>query len=183
MVEIRIHGRGGQGAVSAAQILASAFFKEGKYIQSFSSFGGERRGVPVVGFVRADDRRIRLRCEITSPDHIVCLDSSLIEEAGAAQGVKEAGLLLINSERGPEDFRFNPSVRVFTVNAEEIAWHHRLGGIVNTAILGAYARASQLVNLETVIEVIRETVPANVRANEEVARQAYAEVRARDGDL
>lgn len=183
MVEIRIHGRGGQGAVSASQILASAFFKEGKYIQCFSSFGGERRGVPVVAFVRADDQRIRLRCEITSPDHVVCLDSSLIDEVGATHGMKERGLLLINSDRGPEEFGLDSGLRVFTVNAEEIAWHHQLGGIVNTAILGAYARASRMVNLESIIEVIRETVPARVRANEDAAREAYAGVRTKDGDF
>lgn len=183
MVQIRIHGRGGQGAVSAAQILASAFFKEGKYIQSFSSFGGERRGVPVVGFVRADDRRIRLRCEISSPDQVVCLDSSLIHEVGATLGLRPDGLLLVNSDRGPEEFGLNPSLKVFTVNAEEIAWRYHLGGIVNTAILGAYARASGMVNIDSVIAVIRETVPARRQANEDAAREAYAEVRARNGNL
>jgi 2-oxoacid:acceptor oxidoreductase gamma subunit (pyruvate/2-ketoisovalerate family) len=181
-VEIRIHGRGGQGAVYASQMLASAFFLEGKYPQCFSSFGGERRGVAVVGFVRVDKSRIRRRCEITSPDHVICLDASLLSEAPVTQGLKDKGCLLINCEELPAGLEGADACRLYTVDATQIAHRYNLGGLVNTAILGAYARISQAVELDTIVRVIRESVPTNVEANEQAARAAYQEVNSLHGD-
>lgn len=183
MVEIRIHGRGGQGAVYASQMLASAFFLEGKYPQCFSSFGGERRGMPVVGFVRVDQSRIRRRCEITSPDHVICLDASLLNETPVTQGLKAKGCLLINCDEFPAGLKLADSCRLYTVDASQIASRYNLGVLVNTAILGGYARISQAVELDTIIRVIRETVPSNVKANEQAARAAYQEVNSLNGDI
>ena len=177
MIEIRIHGRGGQGAVIASQILASAFFKEGKFSQCFSSFGGERRGAPVVSFIRVADRRIRLRCGVTSPDQVVVLDCSLMDFGGITAGLKEGGLLLINTDRGPEEVKLDGPYHIFTVDANAIARKHNLGGIVNTAMVGAYARASGLLSIDSVVEALLDAVPANPRANESAAREAFQEVK------
>ncbi|MFQ6090097.1 MAG: 2-oxoacid:acceptor oxidoreductase family protein, partial [Candidatus Bipolaricaulia bacterium] len=104
MKEIRFHGRGGQGAVVASQILASALFKEGKYVQSFPAFGVERRGAPVAAFIRVDEEPILLRCEIYRPDHVVVLDPTLIAAVDVATGLKGGGWVLINSDREPAEF-------------------------------------------------------------------------------
>jgi pyruvate ferredoxin oxidoreductase gamma subunit/2-oxoisovalerate ferredoxin oxidoreductase gamma subunit len=99
MVEIRIHGRGGQGGVIAGKILASAVHKDGKYCQSFPAFGVERRGAPVTAFTRIDDHYVNLRCEIYEPDHLVVLDPTLMEAVDITAGLKEGGIIVVNSER------------------------------------------------------------------------------------
>ena len=105
MIEIRIHGRGGQGAVIASEVLASAFFKEGKFVQAFPAFGVERRGAPVAAFTRVDDQPIRIRHFIYEPDHIIILDPTLIESTQVDSGLKENGWIIINTDRPPKDFR------------------------------------------------------------------------------
>ena len=176
MTEIRIHGRGGQGAVVAAQMLAKALFKEGQYVQAFPAFGMERRGAPVASFVRFDKRPVRSRCEIYEPDHIIVLDPTLIAAANITAGLRKRGWILVNSDRRdrlglPEAFR------VAVVDASSIAVKNKLGTaaipIVNTAILGAFARATGLVGLEAVLAAIQESVPVRPRENAHAARQAY----------
>ncbi|MFH1757891.1 MAG: 2-oxoacid:acceptor oxidoreductase family protein, partial [Pseudomonadota bacterium] len=98
MIEIRIHGRGGQGAVIASEVLASAFFKEGKFVQAFPAFGVERRGAPVTAFTRVDDQPIRIRNFIYEPDHIIILDPTLIESTQVDSGLKENGWIIINTD-------------------------------------------------------------------------------------
>ncbi|RMD97379.1 MAG: pyruvate ferredoxin oxidoreductase, partial [Calditrichaeota bacterium] len=163
MIEIRIHGRGGQGAVIASKVLASALFNEGKWVQSFPAFGVERRGAPVTAFTRVDDTPILLRCQIYHPDHLMILDPTLIEAVDVTAGLKEGGLILINTDRPPHSFVGLGPFRIATVDANSIAIKHKLGTleqpIVNTAILGAYAKASGLVKLESVIAAVRESVP------------------------
>ena len=105
MIEIRIHGRGGQGAVIASEVLASAFFKEGKFVQAFPAFGVERRGAPVMAFTRVDDQPIRIRHFIYEPDHIIILDPTLIESTQVDSGLKENGWIVINTDRPPRAFR------------------------------------------------------------------------------
>ena len=102
MIEIRIHGRGGQGAVIASEVLASAFFKEGKFVQAFPAFGAERRGAPVAAFARVDDQPIRIRHFIYEPDHIIILDPTLIESTQVDSGLKEGGWIIINTDRPPK---------------------------------------------------------------------------------
>jgi 2-oxoacid:acceptor oxidoreductase gamma subunit (pyruvate/2-ketoisovalerate family) len=183
MVEIRIHGRGGQGAVVASKILAVAFFKEGKYVQSFPAFGVERRGAPVAAFVRTGEEFIHLRAEIYQPDHIIVLDPTLIGPIAVADGLKEEGWILINSEKDPPQYqslRLSHSYRIATVDANHIAIEHRLGSptnpIVNTAILGAFARISNLVSMESLEKAIEEEVPTDKEENAEAARDAYLKV-------
>jgi len=184
MIEIRFHGRGGQGAVVASQILASALFKEGKYVQSFPTFGVERRGAPVAAFIRVDDEPILLRCEVYNPDYAVVLDPTLIAAIDITTGLKRDGWVLINTDRSPKEFRLD-GYRVATVDANHIAVKYRLGSptnpIVNTAILGAFARMSGLVKLETLLETIREEVPLKPEENAAAAEEAYKEAQI-DGD-
>ena len=181
MVEIRIHGRGGQGAVIASKLLASAFFKEGKYVQSFPTFGVERRGAPVAAFVRVDDEPILVRSQIYEPDHIIVLDPTLIEAVDVTHGLKPGGWILINTAREPEEFKDLAQFRVATVDASGIAARHRLGSkthpIVNTAILGAFAKVTGMVKLESILDSIEEEVPIAPDRNRKAAQEAFQLVK------
>lgn len=180
MVEIRFHGRGGQGAVVASEILATALFNEGKYVQAFPAFGVERRGAPVMAFLRLDSSPIRRRCQIYSPDHVVVLDPTLISVVDVTAGLKRGGSILINSDHAPEGFPALASYRVATVPAGVIAAAHNLGNrtnpIVNTALLGAFARATKLVSLEAILKAIAERMAAHGQENMDAAREAYERV-------
>ncbi len=182
MIEIRIHGRGGQGAVIASQILAEAAFREGKHVQAFPSFGSERRGAPVAAFVRLDTEPVLVRTEIYEPDGLIVLDQSLILQklVDVTQGLKEGGWILVNSSHPPEDFAHLGPYRLATVAASHIAAEHRLGSItapiVNTAILGAFSAFTGLVGLEAIAEAIGATVPVKPEANVEAARAAAVAV-------
>jgi 2-oxoacid:acceptor oxidoreductase gamma subunit (pyruvate/2-ketoisovalerate family) len=177
MVEIRIHGRGGQGAVVACKLLAEAVFQEGKFCQSFPAFGVERRGAPVAAFTRIDDKPITLRCEIYEPDHLVVLDPTLIGPVNVVAGLKPGGTVLINSDRPPGFFKLPGSYKVVTVDAAHIAVKNRLGTkstpIVNTAILGSFAKITGLVKLESILAAIEKGVPVKAENNKAAAREAY----------
>jgi 2-oxoacid:acceptor oxidoreductase gamma subunit (pyruvate/2-ketoisovalerate family) len=181
MRELRIHGRGGQGAVIASKVLASALFLEGKSVQSFPAFGVERRGAPVTAFLRLADGPIQLRCEVAEPDDVIVLDPTLLKAIDVTQGLKPGGTILINSDRPPETYaalakRFVVSV----VDASEIARRHGLGSktqpIVNTAILGAFAASSGLMRLESVCTSITEAIGQRPEINVAAAREAAAAV-------
>lgn len=186
MIEIRIHGRGGQGAVVASKVLASAFFEEGKFVQVFPEFGVERRGAPVTAYARVDDTIINLRCRIYEPDHIIVLDETLIGAVDVAEGTKVGGWALINSDRSPREMEPLGNCKLATVDATAIALKHRLGSraspIVNTSIVGAFARITGLVDIESVARAIHEEVPVNPQDNEKAAREAFKSVAFGDGD-
>jgi 2-oxoacid:acceptor oxidoreductase gamma subunit (pyruvate/2-ketoisovalerate family) len=179
LVEIRTHGRGGQGAVVASKVLANALFKEGRFVQAFPAFGVERRGAPVVAFTRFDDVPVRLRCEIYEPDHLIVLDHALTETIDVTAGLKEGGWIVINTHLGAEEFPYKDRYRIAVVDAAEIAWRHRLGSratpIVNTAILGAFSRATGLVGLDAVVEAAAEAVPSKREQNKQAAIDAHNE--------
>lgn len=183
MIEVRFHGRGGQGAVVAARVLASALFNEGRYVQSFPAFGVERRGAPVAAFTRIDDRPILLRTNIYEPDHIVVLDPTLIGMVDVIQGLKIGAWIVINSDRSPEEYTNFRGFRVGTVDANKIAVAYGLGSrthpIVNTAILGAFAKVTGIVGIEAVAEAIREAFPIKKDDNVRAAMDAYHAVRAK----
>jgi 2-oxoisovalerate/pyruvate ferredoxin oxidoreductase gamma subunit len=177
MRELRIHGRGGQGAVIASKVLAVALFREGRQVQSFPAFGVERRGAPVTAFLRVADTPIRLRCEITEPDSLIVLDPTLVEAIDVASGLKEGGGILINTDRPPSSYReLAARFRVATVDASRIAAAHGIGSrtqpIVNTAILGAFARWSGLVALDSVCAAIGDEISFRPEANMDAAREA-----------
>ena len=178
MRELRIHGRGGQGAVVASKLLAVAIYTEGHWVQSFPAFGVERRGAPVTAFLRMDDSQILLRCEITTPDDLIVLDPTLVDAVDVTTGLKPGGTILINSRRHPASYEtLAASYKVATIDANTIAVRHGLGTrtqpIVNTAIIGAFSAAFGLVGLDAVCEAVREEVPIkqdeNVRAAMEAA--------------
>jgi len=181
MVEIRMHGRGGQGAVVACKILATAFFWEGQFAQSFPSFGVERRGAPVMAFIRVDEKPIRLRTEIYEPDHLVVLDPTLLNMVNVTHGLKPGGTITINSAYPPEHFQLGSDFRVATVDAGHIAVKHGLGTpsqpLVNTAILGAFARVLGMPSLKAVEDAIRQIVPLKPDENVAATREAYEQVK------
>jgi 2-oxoacid:acceptor oxidoreductase gamma subunit (pyruvate/2-ketoisovalerate family) len=183
MRELRIHGRGGQGAVIASKLLATAFFLEGKSVQSFPAFGVERRGAPVTAFLRVSDGPILLRCEVTGPDDLIVLDPTLIGAVDVTAGLKAGGGILINAEHGPDTYpELTARFRVGTVAASAIAARHGLGSktqpIVNTAILGAFAAFSGLLPLEAVCQAIVTEMPFHTEANVAAAREAAAALEA-----
>ena len=181
MIEIRFHGRGGQGSVVASRILATSIFLDGKYSQSFPAFGVERRGAPVTAFLRVDDKPIRIRTEIYEPDHIIILDPLLVDQVPLADGLKKEGIVIINSTKKPQEFsdKFK-GFHVATVPAGKIAVKYQLGSpqspIVNTAILGAVAKVLGVVTLGSLIESIKTDVPAHTENNAAAAKEAYETV-------
>ena len=183
MQEIRFHGRGGQGVVIGSEVLAHAFFMEGKYVQAFPAFGVERRGAPVTAFCRIDDKPIFLRNQIYRPDHVVVLDASMMASVGIADGLKEKGSVLINTGGSPAACQklFGNGFSVYRVDAAAIAVRHKLGSpanpIVNTAICGAFARISAMVSIEAVEEAIDDYVPVKKENNKDAAREAFETVQ------
>ena len=183
MIEIRIHGRGGQGAVVASKLLVTAAAREGKKVQAFPFFGAERRGAAVAAFARVDNQKIRIHSEVYAPDHVIILDPVLYKTVNVTAGLKEGGTILMNSPQEPAAFPFPAQFQVATVDAGGIARRHNLGSrtepIVNTAILGAFAKLTGVIGIDALAETIRESVPGKGKENEAAAREAYENVRTR----
>ncbi len=176
MIEIKFRGRGGQGAVVASEILGRAFFLEGKYPQSFSLFGAERRGAPVFGFLRVDDEPILLKCQIKHPDQVFLFDLSLVDEKEISRELKPGGLLLINTNKKIESFKGWRGFKIGLIDANSIARRSGLGETFNTAMLGAYVRLTNLIKMETLIEAIQRMVPSKVKENIEAAQEAFKQI-------
>jgi pyruvate ferredoxin oxidoreductase gamma subunit len=162
MLQIRIHGRGGQGVVTAAEMLSVAAFEQGRHAQAFPSFGSERTGAPVVAFCRIDDREIRLREPIVAPDVLIIQDPTLLHQVDVFQGLQPQGYVLINSKRSFEELglrdiaeRFRRE-RLITVPASEIALKHLGRPLPNAVLLGGFAALSGLITLAAVAHAIRE---------------------------
>jgi 2-oxoisovalerate/pyruvate ferredoxin oxidoreductase gamma subunit len=177
MIEIKFKGRGGQGAVVASEILGRAFFLEGKYPQSFSLFGGERRGAPVTGFLRVDDEPILLKCQIKHPDHMIIFEMSLTDEKEIFQELKPNGLILINSNKEIDFFKNLRRFKIGLIDAGSIARNAGLGGTFNMAVLGAYVRLTHLVKMETLIEAVTRMVPAKIEQNIEAVEESYKQAK------
>ncbi|HMK75570.1 MAG TPA: 2-oxoacid:acceptor oxidoreductase family protein [Thermodesulfobacteriota bacterium] len=177
MIEIKFKGRGGQGAVVASEILGRALFLEGKYPQCFSLFGGERRGAPVVGFLRVDEEPILLKCQIKHPDQMIIFDLSLADEKEVFRELKPKGFILINSNREIGFFKNFRGYRIGLIDASLIARKAGLGGTFNTAMLGAYIRLTQLVKMQTLIEAVRGMVPTKIELNIEAVKEAYEQAK------
>ena len=177
MIEIRFHGRGGQGTVVASKILADAIAKEGKYVQAYPEFGVERRGAPVYAFLRVDDTPIFDKSRIYRPDHIVVADPTLIDAIDVTVGLKDGGWIIVNPDKKPEELNVSKRFRVATINATQIAIKHKLGSrtspIVNTAIVGAAVRILQLTKIDSALEAIKEGVPMKPEENANAAKEAF----------
>ncbi|MBS1154926.1 MAG: 2-oxoacid:acceptor oxidoreductase [Proteobacteria bacterium] len=180
MFQVRIHGRGGQGVVTGAEMLSIAAFLEGRNAQAFPSFGSERTGAPVVAFCRIDDKEIRLREPIIEPDALIIQDPTLLFQVDVFAGLKSEGYIIINTnksfeELGLGDFakKFRPE-RLLTVSATDLALKHVGRPVPNVPLLGAFAAASGLISIDSVAAAIRDKFSGKVAAgNIAAATEAY----------
>lgn len=186
MFQVRIHGRGGQGVVTAAELLSIAAFRDGKHAQAFPSFGSERTGAPVVSFCRIDAKEIRLREPVIEPDCLIVQDVTLFRSIDVLSGLKRNGYLLVNTGRSLDELNLDgglallPAGHASAVPASEIAVRHIGRPLPNAALLGAFAALTGLVTVEHVAEAIRETFAGRIgEANVAAARAAAAAVAAR----
>ncbi len=181
MLEIRFHGRGGQGTVVATILLANAFFKADYWVQSFPLFGVERRGAPVEAYLRLDKEEILIRTNVYKPDHVVVMDRSLLHAVDVTRGLQKGGWILINTSGAPEPDAAYAPFRTAWVDATRIARDNNLGTrthpILNTAMMGAFARILDMPPMETIVQAIREEVPDQIENNIQAARDAYEAVR------
>ena len=179
MFQVRIHGRGGQGVVSGAELLSVAGFLEGRHAQAFPSFGSERMGAPVMAFCRLDDKAIRLREPVLEPDALIVQDATLLHQVDLFTGLHEDGYILLNSTHSFEALGLSEFTRPFrrsrlcTVPATEIAIKHVGRAVPNVPLLGGFAAISGQVRLESVVAAIREKF-SHVIAEKNVAAAAEA---------
>jgi pyruvate ferredoxin oxidoreductase gamma subunit len=181
MFQVRIHGRGGQGVVSGAELLSVAAFLEGRYAQAFPSFGSERMGAPVMAFCRIDDKEIRLREPVMEPDALIIQDPTLLHQVDLFKGLAAGGLILLNSMRSFAELGLSELAadarrcRVYRVPATEIAQKHVGRPLPNAALLGGFAAVSGEVGLESVVAAIRAKFQGKVaEANAAAATEAHA---------
>jgi pyruvate ferredoxin oxidoreductase gamma subunit len=179
MIEVRWHGRGGQGAVTSVELLAMAAIDEGKYAQGFPSFGPERRGAPVEAFNRVDSRQIKLRSRIYNPDVAVVLDESLMGLVNVAAGLKPDGILIVNTVRSVAEVRKSIGYKgkIFTVDATGIAWKELGVPITNTTMLGALIKATKVVKLESLKGPVDHRFGRIAEKNLTALKRAYDEVK------
>jgi pyruvate ferredoxin oxidoreductase gamma subunit len=180
MFQTRIHGRGGQGVVTAAEMLSVAAFREGRFAQAFPSFGSERTGAPVMAFCRIDDKAIRLREPIMQPDALIVQDPTLLHQVDLFGGLARDGYVLINTSRSFSALGIDEFVRGFaagrlcTVPATEFALKHVGRPLPNAALLGGFAALTGRIAIDSVLAAIREKFPAKVAdGNSAAARAAY----------
>ena len=184
MFQIRLHGRGGQGVVTGAEMLSVAAFLQGRHAQAFPSFGSERTGAPVVAFCRIDDKEIRLREPILAPDALIIQDPTLLHQVEVFSGLQPHGYILINTTRSFEELGigefiagFRPE-RLCTVPATELAMKHVGRPLPNAALLGGFAAVTGLLSLDSVAAAIRDKFPGRVaEGNVAAATAAYEVVR------
>jgi len=182
MYQIRIHGRGGQGVVTAAEMLSIAAFREGKHAQAFPSFGSERTGAPVVAYCRIDDKEIRLREPVMQPDALLIQDPTLLHQVDVFAGLAPGGTILINTTRSFEDLGLKELVHRFrtcTVPATDLALKHVGRPVPNAALLGGFSALSRQISLASVTAAIGEKFSGKVAAgNIAAAREAFLHVEA-----
>ena len=182
LIEIRWHGRGGQGAVTSAELLAQAAINEGKYAQAFPSFGPERRGAPVLAFVRISNEPIRIRAEITEPDVVVVLDPSLLRMINVASGLKNEGTLIVNTRKSAEEIRaeFGIKWRLATIDATKIAQELLGVPITNTTMIGALIKATDVVDLESLVAPVNKRFRRLADRNINAMKRAYEETEVKE---
>ena len=184
MFQLRMHGRGGQGVVSGAEMLSYAAFLEGKFAQAFPSFGSERMGAPVMAFCRIDDKEIRLREPVMHPDALIIQDPTLLHQVNLFQGLSPSGYVLVNSTRTLDELGIGEFLKDFprdhlcTVAATELAMKHVGRPLPNAALLGGFAAVTGQLQIESVIAAIRDKFAGKIGAsNAAAAREAYESVK------
>ena len=181
MFQIRIHGRGGQGVVSGAEMLSVAAFLEGRYAQAFPSFGSERMGAPVMAFCRIDDKEIRIREPVLQPDALIIQDQTLLHQVDLFNGVPARGTIVLNSTRTLDELGLSgfargvQQYRLYTLPATELALKHVGRPVPNAALLGGFAAITRVITLASVLAAIREKFPPGVaERNVAAATEAFA---------
>lgn len=184
MFQVRIHGRGGQGVVTATELLAAAAFAEGRHAQAFPSFGSERTGAPVVAYCRLDDRPIRSREPIVAPDALIIQDPTLLHQVDVFSGLRPDGYVLINSSRTFDELGLGEWAagfrheRLLTVPATDIALTHTGRPVPNAVLLGGFAALSGMITMEAIAAALRSRFPERVaESNIAAADAAMAHVR------
>ena len=173
MREVGFHGRGGKGSVTAAELIAVAAFEGGVFAQAFPAFGVERRGAPVQAFVRFDDKKIRKRSQVYEPDYIIVQDSTLIKDVNVFQGVRNGGIVIVNTEKAP-DYRVPEGVKLITIDATSIALKTLGVPITNTTLMGAFAAASGEIKFSALENALKRRFPGEMGTkNIAAAKQAY----------
>jgi len=183
LTEIRWHGRGGQGAVTSAELVAQAAISEGKYAHAFPSFGPERRGAPVLAFVRISRREpIRIRAEITRPDIVVVLDPGLLGIVNVTSGLKENGMLVINTRKSfPEiEAKFKTECKLAKVDATSIAKEILGIPVTNTTMVGALVRATEVVKLDSLLQPLEQRFGRLAERNIKAMQRAFEETLVRE---
>jgi pyruvate ferredoxin oxidoreductase gamma subunit len=176
MFEVRFHGRGGQGAVTSCEILSMAIIEEGRYAQGFASFGPERRGAPVLAFVRSGEEALKLREQIYTPDFVVVLDPTLLRIVDVTGGLKEGGWLVLNTKKSLEEIKskLRSDLKLALVDATTIAKRIIHAPIVSASILGALIRATAIVDLKSLEKpMIRRFGTLLARRNNEALMETY----------
>jgi 2-oxoacid:acceptor oxidoreductase gamma subunit (pyruvate/2-ketoisovalerate family) len=179
MLEIRIHGRGGQGAVTAAQLLAISSFYDGKQSQAFPRFGVERRGAPVEAFCRIDSKPINVRSQVYTPDVVLVLEPSLLEAVDVAAGLKKGSPIIVNTGSATTCARYS-DFKVHCVDASKVALEIFKADIVNTAILGAFAKVTGMVSLDAINKSLEDRFagkPQVIEMNKTAVKQVYDQVQ------
>ena len=179
--EIRIHGRGGQGAVTLAELIAIASFYDGKEVQAFPSFGVERRGAPVESYVRISNKPITRHDQVRNPDFLIILDETLLTNKNVYRGLDKGDLVIINSSKGIEEikrfFKIYPDIKIYSLDAVSLGMEILGKPIVNTALLGAFAAATKLIKIKAVEQAIREKLKEKgeemVKKNVILAQKAF----------
>ena len=177
MIEVRIHGRGGQGNVVAAYLLATAAIDEGWFAQAFPAFGAERRGAPVVAFVRIHHQPIKRRCQITAPDFLIIQDEALMNIPGITDGLKPGGSILLNSAKSSEDYINDNNIEssLITLPATQLAQQYLGRPVPNTALLAAFLKLTNMLPQSSLIQALEERFKGELLENNITLIEATAE--------
>jgi len=175
MKEIRVHGRGGMGNVTAAELLAQGAFADGKFAQAFPSFGAERQGAPVVAFVRINDKPIRTRQQVYEPDYLIVQDPGLLYSDEIMEGLKPGGTVVVNTNRPGDELPIAEEFKIYTVPALQVAYEIIGHPYFNVVMVGAFACATGLVRLEAVQEAIKTRFPGELGEKEAEATRVACE--------
>lgn len=176
MIEVRFHGRGGQGAVTSAEILAQAAIQQGLFAQAFPNFGPERRGAPVLAFLRVSDDTIRLRSKVYTPDAVVILDPSLLAAANPTSGLKKEGFIILNTNKSEDEVReLFPGLKVAFVDATRIAREEMGVPITNTVMIGSLIKATEIVKLDSIKKPIENRFGTIAQKNINAYIRAFKE--------
>ena len=176
MLEIIIQGRGGQGAQTAGNLLARAFFAENKYVQVFASYGGARRGTPVSSSLRIEDKKIRRRCDIEHPDAILCFDDSLLY-GPLLKGARKDTLIVVNTSKGAADLEGLGDYSIYTIDGIAVSQRNGLGRIVNSALLGAFTAVLKSPEIGSIRQAIAESAPVKKEENVSACLDGYELMR------